>query len=91
MYNSGINFAKWMESFHSFVINIVKYIFMQDIGATMIPSYYNDKISSYGIKHSAICLRLASKLVQLNHELKTTQYQQELALTYLCSIPKSQN
>lgn len=91
VYNSGINFAKWMESFHSFVINIVKYIFMQDIGATMIPSYYNDKISSYGIKHSAICLRLANKLVQLNHELKTTQYQQELALTYLCSIPKSQN
>ena len=91
VYNSGINFVKWMESFHSFVINIVKYIFIQDIGATMIPSFYSDKIAPYGVKHSVICLRLANKLVELNNELKTTQYQQELALTYLCSIPKLSN
>lgn len=88
VYNSGVNFVKWFEGFHAFVINIVKYIFMQNIDATMIPSHYSDKISKYGSTHSAICLKLANKLVKLNQELKTTQYLQELALTYLCSIPK---
>lgn len=88
VYNSGVNFVKWFEGFHSFVINIVKYIFLQDINATMIPSHYADKISNYSTAHSAICLRLANKLVTLNHELKSTQYLQELALTYLCSIKK---
>ena len=91
VYNSGVNFVKWFESFHSFVMNIVKYIFLKDINSTMIPSYYQDKISAYGPAHSAICLKLANKLVTLNHELKTTQYLQELALTYLCSIPKKGN
>lgn len=89
VYNSGVNFVKWFEGFHSFVINIVKFIFLQDINMTMIPSYYSDKISSYSVKHSTICLRLANKLLSLNHELKTTQYLQEVALTYLCNIPKA--
>lgn len=89
VYNSGINFAKWMENFHSFIINIVKYIYLQDINMTMIPSIYADRIANYGVKHSAICLILANKLVKLNNELKFTSYQQELALTYLCNIPKS--
>lgn len=88
VYNSGVNFVKWFDGFHAFVINIVKYIFLQDIKATMIPSYYVDKISTYGTAHSTICLKLANKLVKLNHELRTTQYLQELALTYLCSVPK---
>lgn len=87
IYNSGVNFVKWFEGFHSFVMNIVKYIFLQDINATMIPSHYFDKISGYTTAHSAICLKLANKLVKLNSELKSTQYLQELALTYLCSIP----
>ena len=87
VYNSGVNFVKWMEGFHSFVINIVKYIFMKDINATMIPSYYQDKISGYGAPHAAICLKLANKLVKLNSELKTTQYLQELTLTYLLFTP----
>lgn len=88
VYNSGVNFVKWFEGFHSFVCNIVKYIFLQDINATMIPSYYQDKISKYGTAHSTLCLRLANKLLKLNHELRGTQYLQEVALTYLCSVPK---
>lgn len=86
VYNSGVNFVKWFQSFHAFVMNIVKYIFLQDINATMIPSYYADKISRYGPTHSVICLRLANVLIKLNDELKSTQYLQEVALTYLCSI-----
>lgn len=88
VYNSGVNFVKWFNDFHAFVINIVKYIFLQDISVTMIPSIYQEKISRYNVKHSAICLKLANKLVTLNHELRTSQYLQELVLTYLCSIPK---
>ena len=87
VYNSGVNFTKWFEGFHSFVINVVKYIFLQDIQATMIPPYYQDKIAKYGTAHSIICLKLANKLLSLLHELKTTQYLQEVALTYLCGIP----
>ena len=85
VYNSGVNFVTWFTGFHSFVMNIVKYIFLQDINETMIPSYYEDKISSYSSKHSMICLKLANKLLKMNNELKTTSYLQELALTYLCS------
>lgn len=88
VYNSGVNFIKWFESFHAFIMNIVKYIFLQDINETMIPSHYQDKISAYGTKHSVICLKLANVLVKLNSELKSTQYLQELALTYLCQINK---
>lgn len=89
VYNSGVNFVKWFEDFHSFVINIVKYIFLQDIDKTMIPSHYVEKIAKYGTKHSEICLRLANRLIQLNHELKSSNYQQEIALTYLCSSKHS--
>ncbi|MCM1226158.1 MAG: AAA family ATPase [Clostridium sp.] len=87
VYNSGVNFVKWFEDFHSFVMNIVKYIFLQDINKTMIPVHYQDKISKYGSSHSTVCLRLANKLLNLNQELRTTNYQQEIALTYLCSAP----
>ena len=88
VYNSGVNFLTWFTGFHAFVINIVKYIFMQDIESTMIPSHYQDKISCYTVKHSSVCLKLANKLLSMNAELKTTKYLQEVALTYLCSIPK---
>lgn len=88
VYNSGVNFVKWFEAFHSFVMNIVKYILLQDINMTMIPSTYQDKIAKYSVSHTVICLKLANKLVKMNQELKTTQYLQELALTYLCSVPK---
>lgn len=85
VYNSGVNFTNWFQGFHSFVMNIVKYIFLQDINETMIPSFYKDKIRGYNTKHSLICLKLANKLVKMNNELKYTSYLQELALTYLCS------
>lgn len=88
VYNSGVNFVRWFEGFHAFVINIVKYIFLQDISKTVIPVQYIDKISKYTIAHSAVCLKLSQVLLKLVHELKTTNYQQEIALTYLCSQTK---
>lgn len=88
VYNSGVNFVKWFEGFHSFTVNIVKYILLQDINKTMIPSHYLDKISKYSDAHLVICLRLANKLLKLNQELKSTQYLQEVALTHLCKLPQ---
>lgn len=85
VYNSGVNFVKWFEGFHSFVINITKFIFIQDINATMIPAHYADKLTKYNVKHANVCLKLASKLLKLVADLKTTSYLQEVALTYLCS------
>lgn len=88
VYNSGINFTKWFEGFHGFVMNVVKYIFLKDINSTMIPSHYESRLSEYGDAHSVICLKLAKKLMDMNHELKTTNYLQEVALTYLCFVKK---
>ena len=88
VYNSGINFVQWFEQFHSFVINIVKYILLNDINETMIPATYSDKISKYTSAHSVVCLKLANKLISLISDLKTTQYLEETAITYLCFIPK---
>lgn len=79
---------KWFEGFHAFICNIVKYIFLQDINATMIPVHYQDKISKYGPAHSTLCLKLANKLLKLNQELRGTQYLQEVAITHLCVVPK---
>ena len=90
VYNSGVNFVKWMESFHSFVMQVVKYILLQDINKTMIPTIYKDKISRYTSKHLIICLNLANKLIKMNQELKTTQYLQEVTLTHLCFVPKKE-
>ena len=88
VYDSGTNFVKWFEGFHSFVCQIVKYIYLQDINNTMIPAYYQDKIANYGGTHAVLCLRLANILLQLNHALKSTNYLQEVAITYLCSSAK---
>lgn len=87
VYNSGTNYVKWMENFHSFICNIIKYIFLQDITKTMIPSTYQEKISKYSTQHAILCLRLANKLVKLNQELKSTQYLQEYTISELCEIP----
>lgn len=88
VYNSGINYVKWFDGFLSFVMNVVKYILMKDINATMIPIHYASKMQSYGDAHLAVCLKLANRLVTLNHELKSTQYLQEVTLAYLCTVPK---
>lgn len=88
VYNSGTNFVKWFEGFHSFLCNIIKYIYMKDIGATMIPSQYAEKLSSYGEAHAVVCLKLSNILMHLNKDLRTTQYQVETALTYLLTPPK---
>lgn len=85
VYDSGTNFVKWFEGFHSFVCQIVKYIYLHDITKTMIPAYYQDKIAGYGAAHAVLCLRLANTLITLNHSLKSTNYLQEVAITYLCS------
>ena len=90
VYNSGVNFVKWFDGFFSFITNIVKYIYLQDIQQTMIPGIYQDKISKYGTAHAALCLKLSNKLVKMNQELKTTQYLQELAISYLCTPPAVQ-
>ncbi len=88
VYNSGVNFIKWFENFHSFVIQILKYVYLQNINYTTIPSFYDSKLSKYNVKHANICLKLANILVKLNSEIKSSQYLQELALTYLCSVNK---
>ena len=88
VYNSGVNFVKWFEGFHSFIINVVKFIYSQDINITTIPNHYLDKISNYSTPHVIVCLKLSSKLFEMISELKRTQYLQEVALTYLYQIPK---
>ena len=88
VYNSGVNFVEWFSGFHSFVCNIVKYICLKDISRTMIPSVYEEKISSYGDNHLSVCLKLSQKLLNMIKDLKSTQYLQETAITYLCSQPK---
>lgn len=85
VYNSGTNFIKWFEGFHSFLCNIVKYVFLRDISRTMIPYHYIDKIQHYNSQHAFICLKLSNVVMTMNRELKTTQYQLETAMTYLCS------
>ena len=90
VYNSGVNFVKWFDGFFSFITNIVKFIYLKDIQQTMIPGIYKDKIEKYGAAHAALCLKLSNKLVKMNQELKTTQYLQELAINYLCSVPQVQ-
>ena len=88
VYNSGTNFVKWFEGFHSFLCNIVKFVYMKDIRATMIPSQYAEKLSSYSEQHAVICLKLSNVLLHLNKDLRTTQYQVETAMTYLLSSAK---
>lgn len=90
VYNSGTNFTKWFEGFHSFLCNIVKYVMLKDISRTMIPYHYQEKLSKYTEQHAAICLKLANVVMTMNKELKTTQYLQETAMTHLCTpiVPK---
>ena len=88
VYNSGINFIQWFEQFHAFIINIVKYILLKDVNATMIPVIYKDKLSKYTDAHANVCLKLAKRLIEMIEDLKDTQYLEETALTYLCSIKK---
>ena len=85
VYNSGTNFSKWFEGFHSFLCNIVKYVLLKDISRTMIPYHYQDKISKYNEQHAFVCLKLANVVMSMNKELKFTQYLQETAITYLCT------
>lgn len=87
VYNSGTNFVKWFEDFHSFLMNIVKYILLQDIGRTMIPSHYEEKISKYNMNHYAVCLKLSNTLMIINKELRGTNYLQETVLSRLCTVP----
>jgi len=92
VYNSGTNFIKWFEGFHSFLCNIVKYVFLKDISRTMIPATYIEKIQKYGDQHAFICLKFSNVVMTMNKELKTTQYQLETAMTYLCvpAVPKKE-
>lgn len=87
IYNSGTNFVRWFEEFHSFVMNVAKYILLQDITKTSIPAHYVDRISMYNINHYTLCLRLANLVLSINQELKSSNYQQEVVLTRLCCVP----
>lgn len=89
VYNSGTNYIKWFEGFHSFLCNIVKYVFLKDISRTMIPYHYLDKIQKYNEQHAFVCLKLANIIMTMNKELKTTQYLMETTITYLCSATPS--
>lgn len=90
VYNSGTNFVKWFDDFHSFALNVAKYIVVRDINRTMIPAQYAEKLSKYNMNHYTVCLRLANVLLSLCHELRTTNYQQEVALTRLLTTPKKE-
>ena len=85
VYNSGANFVKWFEAFHGFIANIIKYIYIKDISATIIPSIYLSKLEKYSEQHAGLCLKLSNILLALNKDLKNTQYLEETALTYLLS------
>lgn len=93
VYNSGTNYIKWFESYHSFLCNIVKFIFMKDINKTMIPHGYLDKIKSYNTQHAVLCLKLSNVILNLNHELRGTNYQLETSISYLCvpTVPKKES
>lgn len=93
VYNSGTNFVKWFEGFHSFLCNIVKYVMLKDISRTMIPYHYQEKLSKYNEQHAFVCLKLANVVMNMNKELKFTQYLQETAITYLCTpvVPKKES
>jgi DNA polymerase-3 subunit gamma/tau len=86
VYNSGVNFVNWFEQFQSFVINILKFVYIQDINSTNIPNTYLGKLSGYDVKHATMCLKLATVLTKLIGELRTTTYLQEIALVYLCGV-----
>lgn len=89
VYQSGVNFCEWFEQFHSFLVNVVKYIYTKDIMSTTIPDHYATKMNKYTQSHAAICLRLASIIVRMCAEMKHTVYQEEIALTYLCVPERS--
>lgn len=91
VYNSGVNFTRWFEEFHSFVINIVKYIFSRNLKMTTIPSTYGEKVEKYTVNHSIICLKLCNKLRELIPALKQTNFLQETALSMLYHIPQKTN
>ena len=83
VYNSGVNFIQWFEMFYSFVLQLAKCVLVGEISSTTIPSYYSERVSKYGSRHVSICVKLSNILVDLVYKLKSTQYQQETALTYL--------
>ena len=92
-YNSGTNFVKWFEGYHSFLCNIVKYVMLKDISRTTIPDTYAAKLQHYNSQHAYICLKLSNVVMAMNKDLKATQYQMETAMTYLCvpSVPKKED
>lgn len=83
-YNSGINFLTWVERFHSFIVDVLKYIFTKDISLTLIPPQYELKLSKYESAHANICLQLAGVLLSIIREIRKTEFQTEIVYTYLC-------
>lgn len=85
VYSSGVNFSEWFSQFHSFLVNVVRYIYTKNIMSTIIPPHYENKMQNYGQTHALICLRLASVVIRMSAEIKHSSYPTEIALTYLCT------
>lgn len=88
IYNSGTNFLQWMLDFHVFVVDVMKYVYLQDISAVNIPAHYEFKLKGYTNTHAAICLKLSQKLIHMNESLKKASYLEEVAISYLCTSKK---
>ena len=84
VYNSGINFFTWMESFQAFVVNAMKYIYLKDMNKTNIPPHYESKLSKYSDAHAVVCIKLSGLLSQIIREMKSSSYQLEIAISYFC-------
>lgn len=88
VYNGDSNFITWLSAFQAFVMNVLKYIYLKDINKTSIPDKYEEVFSSYGEAHAMACIRLSNVLLQLLKDIQFSDYQLELALSYLCRTRK---
>lgn len=88
VFSSGTNAVSWFDGFFAFLVNIVKYIYSQDISKTTIPDVYADKISVYTQKHANICLVLSYTVSTMLSEMRISPYQQEVVLMHLCKPTK---
>lgn len=82
--DSGTDMVKWLKDFQAFCVNLAKYVFTQDLSSTTIPSYYQDKVASYELKHAQACLKLSQALIPLINQAAKTEYVEETAIAYLC-------
>lgn len=83
-YNGDSNYINWLEAFQAFVVNVMSFIYLQDINKTSIPSHYKEKLMKYTDAHAFVCIKLSNVLMQMFRDIKTSSYQYEVSLSYLC-------